>query len=190
MEGGSECPDHHPWWHQNFISNPSEGALGCWLLGPRPPRGVHILKDFICRKREEATVSRGDQGEVTGPGCRGRIFLQSLVQRVVSATERRGTLACPGRGGSLQSWLGGLGPGRASTPRRPQGHEQGFSQSMALRWDLGQALGKGAPGPEQRCHGSLVPFSPRFSGVSGGRQRRSSGPSSPSRASGQGAGGQ
>lgn len=80
----------------NLISNPSEGALGCLVLGPRPPRGDRTFKDLICIKRKEATVSRGDQGEVTGPGRRGRAFLQSVLPRVVSATGVRGTLVCLG----------------------------------------------------------------------------------------------
>lgn len=80
----------------NFISNPSEGALGCLVLGPRPPRGVHTVRDLVCIKQKEAAVSRGDRGEVTGPGCRGRAFLESVLPCVVSATGVRGTLACLG----------------------------------------------------------------------------------------------
>jgi len=108
----------------NFISNPSEGALGCLVLGPRPPRGVHTVRDLICIKQKEAAVSRGDQGEVTGPGRRGRAFLESVLPCVVSATGVRGTLAC--LGGSLQSWPGVLGPGRPPMPRGPQSLVQGF----------------------------------------------------------------
>lgn len=47
----------------NFISNPSERALGHLALWPHQPRGVRVFKDFIHIKWKEAAVSRGDQGE-------------------------------------------------------------------------------------------------------------------------------
>lgn len=34
----------------NFISNPSERALGCLVLRPHLPGRVHIFKDFVCIK--------------------------------------------------------------------------------------------------------------------------------------------
>lgn len=117
------------------------GHLAAWCSGHAHPEESTPSK--ISGVENKATVSRGDQGEVTGPGRRGRAFLQFPLPRVVSATGVRGTLAC--LRGSLQSW-----PGSWDQVGHP--HLEGLwtlcrasGQSTAHRCDPGGKPGNSGP---------------------------------------------
>lgn len=175
----------------NFISNPSDGALGCRVLGPRPPRGVHVFEDFIYRKRKEATISRGDRGERSDWAWAPWEDFSPVYGPTRGLSHRR--TRHPGLPGGAPFRAGQGSWDRAGHPcleglratRRVSG------QSTALRCDPGQELGKGSSsGPRTAIPWVSLTLLCQILGVSGGRQQWSSGPSCPSRAPGQGAGGQ
>lgn len=123
-----------------FISNPSERALAAWHSGhTRLQESTSSNISYV--ENERKPLSRGDQGEVTGPGHGERGFSPVCAPRPGLGHRGRKDAGLPG--GVPAS------PGtRQATQTGPQGHMQGsLGQSTALRCGLGQVLGKGAPSP-------------------------------------------
>lgn len=160
-----------------FISNPSERALAAWHSGhTRLQESTSSNISYV--ENERKPLSRGDQGEVTGPGHGERGF--SPVCAPPPGLGHRGRKDAGLPGGVPAS------PGtRQATQTGPQGHMQGsLGQSTALRCGLSQMLGKGAPSPI-----SLSCTLPQIFGIGGGRPRWNPGLLLPSQVSGQDAGG-